>query len=125
MGAVVALAITATLLPAGAWAAVSPRGGVTLPDLQSTKPVPGADSEVDYQVPPAPETQGEYAVERTAAPVSGTGTVVINGGTATAGQQQTIQQSVARQALWGGLRAAPAPVTGRPGEMVRVGDLPV
>lgn len=125
MGAVLALAISATLLPAQAWAITSPRGGVQLPDLQSTKPVPGADSEAEYKIPPAPDTQGEYAVERTAAPESGSGTVVVNGGTATATQQSGVQPSAVRHALWSGPATAPAPVTGKPGEMVRVGRLPV
>ncbi|MEU4066519.1 DUF3990 domain-containing protein [Streptomyces wedmorensis] len=124
MGVALALAISATLLPIEAWAVTSPRGGVALPDLQNTKPVPGAGSEAEYQIPPSPDTQGEYAVERTAAPESGTGTVVINGGTATATQQPTLQQSSVQHALWTAPRPA-APVTGKPGEMVRVGKLPV
>ncbi|MFD5324010.1 RHS repeat-associated core domain-containing protein [Streptomyces sp. NPDC127092] len=125
MGAVLALAISATLLPIEAWADSPVRGGVTLPDLQSTKPVPGANSEAEFKLPPAPDTQGEYAVERTAAPESGTGTVVINGGAATASQSSQVQPSSVRHAVWTGPRTAPPPVTGKPGEMVRVGRLPV
>ncbi|GJF25717.1 hypothetical protein SHO565_62810 [Streptomyces sp. HO565] len=125
MGAVLALAISATLLPMDAWAATPPRGGVTLPDLQTTTPVPGADSEAEYQIPPAPATQGEYEVARTAAPESGTGTVVINGATATATQESAVQPSSVRHALWSSSGTEPAAVTGKPGEMVRVGRLPV